>query len=226
MAAVLHKILRHWLTEGAPTPEDLYALIRSDMSARFVVSVSYTSAPNFLDWTWKTLYMSVFGEKLFDLKGLLAPSGRYEDVYHIPHHRNDIFPKLDQAYQSGRPVMGTIDTRMLGFHIYSDQLILPEKADGKPSWLFSCARMRLLSRMPHASVILEPMDEKLISMFATGETAKAIARELDISYRSVEHRLARIKQRVGADSLPELLVLVSASGYGKYLAISDQGSAE
>lgn len=57
-------------------------------------------------------------------------------------------------------------------------------------------------------------DEELLRLVAAGCTRAAIARKLGVSLRTVQRRLARVQQVMGAGSLPELAVLLAKQGFG------------
>ena len=56
-------------------------------------------------------------------------------------------------------------------------------------------------------------DEPLARLAARGRTAAAIARELGLSRRTVERRLAALRLRLGVDSTAELALVLSQRGF-------------
>jgi PAS domain S-box-containing protein len=60
---------------------------------------------------------------------------------------------------------------------------------------------------------LSAREREVLERLLTGGTNKTIARELDISPRTVEAHRARIMERLGAQSLPELVQIVMAAGW-------------
>jgi FixJ family two-component response regulator len=59
---------------------------------------------------------------------------------------------------------------------------------------------------------LSPRERDVLDGLLAGGTNKTIARELDISPRTVEAHRARIMERLGAHSLPELVQIAVAAG--------------
>ncbi|GEO16660.1 response regulator transcription factor [Microvirga aerophila] len=59
---------------------------------------------------------------------------------------------------------------------------------------------------------LSPRERDVLDGLLAGGTNKTIARELEISPRTVEAHRARIMERLGAHSLPELVQIAVAAG--------------
>jgi DNA-binding CsgD family transcriptional regulator len=60
---------------------------------------------------------------------------------------------------------------------------------------------------------LEPLDESVARLTARGLTVTAMARELNISTRSVDRHLARLRERFGVVSTTELAVELAKRGF-------------
>lgn len=60
---------------------------------------------------------------------------------------------------------------------------------------------------------LEPDDELVARLAAKGLSTEVIAKRLSMSPRSVQRRLARLRDRVGAHSKAELSTLLSRRGF-------------
>ena len=56
--------------------------------------------------------------------------------------------------------------------------------------------------------ILDETDKKIIALAAGGKTAIQIAEEIHLSNRTIEKRIARMKQRKGCKSLTHLVVTI------------------
>jgi DNA-binding CsgD family transcriptional regulator len=64
-----------------------------------------------------------------------------------------------------------------------------------------------------STVDLDPMDEDLAHLTAQGLTVSAMANRLSLSARSVNRRLARLRQQFGVGSTAELAVSLARRGY-------------
>ena len=60
---------------------------------------------------------------------------------------------------------------------------------------------------------LPPDDEKLLRLCAQGLSAPQIARRLDMSERTVERRLERLRKRFDVETTPALVSLLARSGW-------------
>jgi DNA-binding CsgD family transcriptional regulator len=65
-----------------------------------------------------------------------------------------------------------------------------------------------------ARLTLDPQEERIASLLARGLSVSVIARELGEPLRTVQRRLARLRDRVGVRSTSELAVLLAARGFG------------
>ena len=61
---------------------------------------------------------------------------------------------------------------------------------------------------------LTPREREVMLLVAAGKSNKEIAAELRLSHRTVEIHRARVMEKSGAESLPDLIELVTASGIG------------
>jgi DNA-binding NarL/FixJ family response regulator len=60
---------------------------------------------------------------------------------------------------------------------------------------------------------LDPEDERILRLAARGRPVSAIARELGVSMRGAQYRLARLRRRFGAQSTSELAVMAARRGF-------------
>lgn len=60
--------------------------------------------------------------------------------------------------------------------------------------------------------MLSPLEEELVAFVAEGLSTKAIASHLGLTPRTVERRLARLRDRLGLSSTAELTALLARMG--------------
>jgi FixJ family two-component response regulator len=86
--------------------------------------------------------------------------------------------------------------------------------DGKLK--LNCSKTMLRERMAqHARASIAAMstrEREVLERLLAGGTNKTIARDLDISPRTVEIHRAHVMQRLGAQTLPEAVLLAAAAG--------------
>lgn len=75
------------------------------------------------------------------------------------------------------------------------------------TWLKCAGRM---ARMEERLAQLTAGEREVLELLAVGESYKSIASELDLSYKTVEARRARIMKKMGVDHLPQLISLLIA----------------
>lgn len=61
---------------------------------------------------------------------------------------------------------------------------------------------------------MTPREREVLDGLLAGKTNKEIARDIDISPRTVEVHRAHVMQRLGAKTLPELVLMATAAGLG------------
>jgi DNA-binding NarL/FixJ family response regulator len=65
----------------------------------------------------------------------------------------------------------------------------------------------------NASPQLDPTDEAVARLAARGETVTTMARHLNVSTRSIDRHLARLRERFGVASTTELAVELAKRGF-------------
>lgn len=68
---------------------------------------------------------------------------------------------------------------------------------------------------------LEPFDERLLGLIASGIDNEGIARRLRVSSRNVQRRMARLRRRFGVGSKEELALLLARRGFEERDALAD-----
>nr|WP_245472673.1 helix-turn-helix transcriptional regulator [Rhizobium leguminosarum] len=72
-------------------------------------------------------------------------------------------------------------------------------------------RPRLVA-YPFADTHVDEIDHAVLQLLYQGFSAKEIAQQVEISHRTVEHRIERMKARIGARTISQLVALSIASG--------------
>lgn len=73
-------------------------------------------------------------------------------------------------------------------------------------------------------VDMTPREREVLDGLLAGKTNKEIARHIEISPRTVEVHRARVMQRLGARTLPELVLMATAAGLGPLSSFHDDPS--
>ena len=69
-----------------------------------------------------------------------------------------------------------------------------------------------LSALEIEPSLLDPADRQLAELLTAGHTIRVIATELGVASRSVERRLARMRERLGVDSTAALIAELARRG--------------
>ena len=206
---VFQRLLDKWITLTAPTPEDLLTSIVGYLTEKHCVRRIDTAEETPESWTTKTLrtqsimtHIAKGNHLIGDVR--LIDDGDVEDVYtsYIPQYRS--------AVETRQPVFDSIETKEHGFLIVSDRIIVPDKAHARPRWLFCCLFSHAIIKLPEMPVHFDEMDELIVIYCGLGMTAREVAEEVNLSPRTVEHRLERLKKRAGARTLAELIATSTA----------------
>lgn len=118
------------------------------------------------------------------------------------HERDAIFESI--ANHVGDTSVGSIDEHLNGIlttaglesSVVTDKAVKLDESDYKH-----------LHRETHKPVELTEQQATVLKLLAHGKSAKEIARDLDISYRTVEGHLATIKDILGCSSSKDLIAL-------------------
>ncbi|HWC14609.1 MAG TPA: LuxR C-terminal-related transcriptional regulator [Actinomycetota bacterium] len=93
--------------------------------------------------------------------------------------------------------------------------------DVPEEWRDRALRLALVPLLPDEAERFQPEahhdraqgDERLLQMVAKGLAPTAIARQLDIPERTIERRLAQLRDRFGARSSAELTAFLAKRGF-------------
>lgn len=214
-SAISQKLLDNWLKEPTPQPEQLYSGILDRLSGRMRLALIDVSQAAPLDWQVNPIYSQAGQDALSGDDGLLK-QGRLADFTDKAYLAQWVFPTYLKVLQQKKPSMDVVETRTLGLTIVFDRIILPDRSE-TPRWLLVCTNGRFQAQAPRQTPQLDPVDETIVMHLMAGQTAKEIAQGVNLSPRTVEHRLERLKQQVGARSLPQLTAMLVVAGFNRLI---------
>lgn len=106
-----------------------------------------------------------------------------------------------------------INTSLEGVQVVYDRLILPERTSGsRARWAVVLFHPRLILPASDASASVTNREHDVLTLVLQGQTAREIAATLNLSPKSVEHRIADLKRKYGARNLPHLVSLAVSAG--------------
>ena len=134
----------------------------------------------------------------------LIPSQDRASFFDILHHERDSF------YAEAATVAIDSDDNALEEHVLRIVNILLEDADIKPVGNLVTLDEKdyiIFHKSLHTPVHLSEQQALCLKLLAQGKSSKEIARDMNISHRTVENYIARTMERVGCTSSKELIAL-------------------
>ncbi|MBB4230735.1 LuxR C-terminal-related transcriptional regulator [Rhizobium mongolense] len=173
------------------------------------ISVVTTAADDPYDWHFRRIKDFGFKSRMLDrLRGQL-PNSYMRDLDRS-FVDDAIIPTFSRAVESRRPTIDLVRTKLIGVRIGYERLILPQKCDGKPAWCVSFIEGRYFIP-PVQETKVDMTDEGIIQLLIEGQTAKEIAEFLNLSPRTIEHRIDKMKLRPDAKNLVHLVAKLVAT---------------
>ncbi|MDE1991161.1 MAG: helix-turn-helix transcriptional regulator [Rhizobiaceae bacterium] len=211
---ISHDLIDIWLqSDATTTPDSLCAGIMSRLSLRMALSVVTTEASDPYDWHFRRVRDFGFKSHQMDRMKRELPDAPLRDL-DGSFVGDAIIPMYSRAVEAGRPTIDFVSTKLLGFRVGYDRLILPQKCDGKPGWCIGLIEGRFLTP-PTREVKTDITDDNIIQLLIEGQTAKEIAALINLSPRTIEHRIDKLKERFEARSLVHLVAKLVAVQVGR-----------
>ena len=208
-----HQLIDEWLkADSLDSPGDLYGPFINEVSIKMALSVVETTAPEPYDWYFYRVIQWGYKSKL--LKPMLA---EYPNAQLLNLNRSFVDKNIVPAFQrvlrvldSKRPTIDMVKTEVLGVRIGYERLIIPQKTNGLPKWCLSLKEGRF-AIPSHQEIKSDLTDEGIIQLLIEGNTAREIAELLNLSPRTIEHRIDKMKIRFGAKNLVHLVAKLVGS---------------
>jgi len=202
--SLCHQLIDHWVSSASfENPEDLYQPFIGDLSIKMALSVVETAASDPYDWHFKRVRNFGYNSKILQVMLAELPNSVLRDLDR-PFVDQAIIPGMQRVLESKRPTIDMVKIRFVGVRVGYERLILPQKTDGVPQWCVSLAEGRF-AIPSHQELKTDLTDEGIIQLLIEGHTAKEIADMLNLSPRTIEHRIDKMKTRFGAKNLVHLV---------------------
>lgn len=214
---VTRKLLDAWLACDPQHPADAMDVYRSSvdlLSVRMRMTLVYVGGDDPLLWSMRAIRTYGFASRLLDTAKLL-PDGPLGGVTDRAFMENAVLPRLQEVVETQQPVIELVKTKVFGLDVGYDRIMLPQKNAKRPEWVITSTMGRFMFAAPRKPAELDLMDEAIVQLLIEGATAKEIAAEINVSPRTVEHRLERMKERVGARNLVQLATMLMAHRLGQ-----------
>ncbi|SIR05092.1 regulatory protein, luxR family [Rhizobium sp. RU20A] len=196
---------------GQPVaPHVVYSDILDMLSMKMRLTVFTISGGDPLQWHMKTIRHSGFTSRILNINAIFADChiGEFKDQTYM---REAVIPRLNQVLETQQPSMELVKTRLFGVNLGYDRILIPQRNAERPEWIISSSYAQFLLSPPQRQETLDIVDETIVQLLIEGATAKEIAVTLDVSHRTVEHRLERMKERYGARNTVHLVAMLIAT---------------
>ncbi|WP_256939132.1 helix-turn-helix transcriptional regulator [Ensifer adhaerens] len=212
-SAVTRKMLDNWLQtdpEQPTSPDTVYRDILDMLSIKMRLTVFTVDGDDPKRWFMKAIRHSGFTSRILNINKIFADAyiGDFKDQRYM---EEAVIPRLLQVLDSQQPSMELVKTRLFGVNLGYDRILLPQRNVRRPEWIISSSYAQFLLSPPQRHEKLDVGDEAIVQLLIEGATAKEIAVSLDVSHRTVEHRLERMKERYGARNTVHLVAMLIAT---------------
>jgi DNA-binding CsgD family transcriptional regulator len=227
-AVVSRKLLDTWLASDPNRPADAIDIYRSAvdlLSVRMRLTLIRVDEGDPWQWRMRAIRTYGFASRLLDMSKLL-PDGPLGDVSDRQFMEHAVVPRMQEVIQTQQPVIEVVKTRVMGLSVGYDRIMLPQKNVARPEWVLTCTMGRFMFVAPQKHAELDLTDESIVQLLVEGATAKEIAAQINVSPRTVEHRLERMKDRMGARNLVQLTAMLMAHRLGHFAPDPDTTSME
>lgn len=213
---VSRKLLDAWLASDPVRPADAIDIYRGVVDLLSVrMRLTLIRVDDGDPWQWNMQAISTYGfaSRLLDIAKLL-PDGPLGNVGDRQFMEQAVVPRVREVIQTQQPVIEVVKTRVMGLSVGYDRIMLPQKNTRQPEWVLTSTMGRFMFVAPKKQAELDLTDEAIVQLLVEGATAKEIAAEINVSPRTVEHRLERMKERMGARNLVQLTAMLMAHRLG------------
>ncbi|OWW04584.1 helix-turn-helix transcriptional regulator [Rhizobium sp. R72] len=212
-SALTRKMLDNWLKtdpERPVSPDVVYRDVLDLLSIKMRLTVFTIKGDDPKRWFMKAIRHSGFTSRVLNINKIFTDSyiGDFKDQTYMDEA---VIPRLLQVLDSQQPSMELVKTKLFGINLGYDRILLPQRNVRRPEWIISSSYAQFLLSPPQQQEKLDVGDEAIVQLLIEGATAKEIAVTLDVSHRTIEHRLERLKQRYGARNIVHLVSMLIAT---------------
>jgi DNA-binding CsgD family transcriptional regulator len=222
-ATVVGRMLDAWIETDPARPaaaEEVYRGVLDMLSIKMRLTVFEVDGEDPMNWHMRAIRHSGFTSRILNINKIFADC-RIRDFKDATYMQEAVIPRLRQVVERQQPATELVKTRLFGVNLGYDRILLPQKNGGRPQWVISSSYAQFLLSPPQKREKLDIADEAIVQLLIEGATAKEIAATLDVSHRTVEHRLEKMKQRYGARNTVHLVAMLIATHIDRSAAAGD-----
>lgn len=126
------------------------------------------------------------------------------DFSRVPLLEQHIVGVCQKAITDGRPIIGKIDRVIQDARIVASGIVVPDPT-AKKTWCVILGEVHSISAVIR-DVRVDDIDLSIVQLLREGLSAREIGDVIELSPRTVEHRIEKMKARAGVKSIVPLLI--------------------
>lgn len=207
-------LMDSWISspDGLADPKGIYGPFNGMLGANMMSLVIDTRSKNPEEFHLDFVKDYTLPTGLTDMSLLQHPRS-FIDFPDQRYLQRIVVPAYTDAVERQRPVIGSIVTNILDMHVAYDRFILPQKNSvGRSSWCIGLLDIRFLLPTGPRTDGLDDADLVILQLLAEGASTREVAAAANLSARTIEHRIERLKSRFRARNIAQLVVLAISTG--------------
>ncbi len=194
-----------WLgsSSGSISPHEVGRSVADFLRINMALVVVHTEkAP--IDWHVEFIRRYGIPTGLIDV-GVLQKAVCLCDVRVSALLKQRMIEGCQKAISDGRPITGKIDVVIEDARIMGDAIVLPDPTPER-TWCVVLAELHSISAVAH-DVRMDDIDLSIVQLLREGLSARRIGELLELSPRTIEHRIEKMKARAAVETLFPLLIM-------------------
>lgn len=206
-SACVHDLMDAWIKsrDGADAA-DIYQAAMRPLQPNVILAVVDCKFPSVEAFSVEFVRRYSVATKVLDFL-TLQESFDFRSFPDQEYLKHTVIPVLVEVLTQKRPSLSKGSTNFGGCKIVYERLLVPQKSGSSRSeWCIVFSRIDLL--LPEVSGFkTDGIDLSILQLLTEGAAQKEIGLRLELSPRTIEHRIERLKAMVGARNLQHLVAL-------------------
>ncbi|EHH05420.1 hypothetical protein ATCR1_14856 [Agrobacterium tumefaciens CCNWGS0286] len=166
-----------------------------------LIVIDMANAPP--DWHIDFVQQYRIPTSLIDAKGL-QKAGSLRDFSRGAFLEQHIVEVCQKAVSDGRPIIGKIDQAIQDARVVASGIVVPDPT-AKKAWCVIIGEVHSISAVVR-DARFDDIDLSIVQLLREGLSAREIGQVIELSPRTVEHRIEKMKARAGVKSIVPLLI--------------------
>lgn len=193
--------------DGRGDPAALRAVLDGRLKSNMILSKTDTSSENPMDFHVTFLHRFELPSRILKV-GDPQRDQKFSEFRDQAYLHSSVIPAYRSVVASRKPHFDQVSTKLLGFRILYDRVIVPEpRREGRVRWCMSLTETRFALPVPLKDPQIDHEDVKVLQLLREGDSAKEIAEKSGFSRRTIEGRIERLKKRFGARNVAHLITM-------------------